>query len=63
MRRAGGQSDGRADFENKVDGKNYQEIIGGETVAAVFTPGAVSVRTSIKTLLCPCTESEYISVH
>lgn len=28
-----------------------------------FTPEAVSVKTSIKTLPCACTESEYISVH
>lgn len=28
-----------------------------------FTPEAVSVKTSIKTLPCPYAESEYISVH
>lgn len=29
----------------------------------VRTLKAVSIKTSIKTLPCPCTESEYISVH
>lgn len=58
-RTAGNRWQGRLEKREKVEGKTgeYQEGDGG------FTPEAVSVKTSIKTLPCPCAESEYISVY